>query len=1474
MFHGDIGNWQVRSNFSRRSRFARRRALAMAVAAVAGASTAHAADVSGFSTFGPVQTNTSGVGIGYSANSGAFTLTTAANNEITSGFTSSQINISSSFVAQFVLTANGGADGGAFVIQNYGQTAVGGGGGSGGYQGLGSSAGLEYEFFNQENFGFSTNGQAPTYVGQNLNFSSGDPTLVTMTYTSNPTTHVGSVGVQLVDLTTKQGSSYGISNVNIQSAIGGTSAFVGFTGATGGSNASQAISNFSFTNTGNLSYAPIAISSGFNQDMVIEKGASQFNATQYITASMDSGTVNRANNVWYEQGYDTAAPTTGLPPSGLRFTSQADTQHQFQMQSYNGNNVLLIGSDTGATATSPNVTSGTFTLTNPQAFTALSLLTATGNGPDTIDLTITYSDTHAASTITEVVAPDWFNSGAVAWNANGRVVPANGSSNASSFNSVNGGNPKLLQSDILLPDATDPISSITFTADSGGGRTAIFAVSGAATISGTLLYTGVDPGAPSNDGKWDTGNSYTFNTTSGGIAPAQFTSGAAVVFDDTANSAYHSVTVAAAGVLPSDVEFNNSSTSYTISGGPIIGTTALTLNGTGSGTVTLLNTNTFTGNAIVNSGTLIIGSGGSIASGTVIVAPAGTFTVAAGGQPAGANSAFSVTDNGIVNFNTTSQSIGALTGNGVVNLNGTALTAGLATAFNGSFGGTGGSLAFDYGTVTVNSPGALAGVTGGITVGRLITATASLIINDNSGSAGTGVTTTLGPSGSIISPDTVNATYAGNISTAASTLGTPVVSGGMGATLIVSGNIVGNGSILFSTRNSSTVVLSGASTFSGQIQISSSDNSIVDSNILMAGANNAFSPNAGINFLGGGQAASVVDVAGFNQSVAYLTGALQPYSKLYNNGGQNATLTISNGNSSSGPAVMNTTITEGTGGGTLAILKTGTGNQVFTGTNSYSGGTNIAGGTLTAAGPQALGYGNVTLSGGTLSLAAPTMATIVSGFPTTGSNPFVLTKSPVPTTTGDPATINNNVLQLTDTTASEANAAFTTNPVSIGGNSGFVASFLYTSPSNNTSADGITFTLQNDPRGNMAVGGTGGGLGYGPNNNGSSINMSASVQFNIYTGNTVGTAFATNGLIANDMTTGTVSLNDGNPHQITLVYNAQNQSLTEEIYEGGTNLFETVYNNVNFSSIVGGTSAYVGFTGGTGSVTGVQTVSNFSYGSLVYTPQSLTNTITVNQTINPSMLNLPVSGTSTFASVGALTINPGATLKLTSTGGTATNPHAVLSPNSLTFNTGGGSTYTGTLDIGTQDLDLVNTDVGTVTKYVASGYNLTGGANWSGPGIGSSAAASDSHHLTAVGVISNSVNGNQLYGSGSVTGQLFDGSNPGPFDVLVKYTYYGDANLDGKVDGSDYSLIDAGYASHGSLSGWYNGDFNYDGQIDGSDYALIDNAFNNQGSPQVASENALTAISTAQVASAVPEPASLGLIGLASIGLAARRRPR
>jgi hypothetical protein len=54
----------------------------------------------------------------------------------------------------------------------------------------------------------------------------------------------------------------------------------------------------------------------------------------------------------------------------------------------------------------------------------------------------------------------------------------------------------------------------------------------------------------------------------------------------------------------------------------------------------------------------------------------------------------------------------------------------------------------------------------------------------------------------------------------------------------------------------------------------------------------------------------------------------------------------------------------------------------------------------------------------------------------------------------------------------------------------------------------------------------------------------------------------------------------------------------------------------------------------------------------------------------------------------------------------------------------------------------------------------------------------------------------------------------------VKYTYVGDATLDGKINIDDYTRIDSGIPTN--LTGWWNGDFNYDGKINIDDYTLID----------------------------------------------------
>jgi len=60
-------------------------------------------------------------------------------------------------------------------------------------------------------------------------------------------------------------------------------------------------------------------------------------------------------------------------------------------------------------------------------------------------------------------------------------------------------------------------------------------------------------------------------------------------------------------------------------------------------------------------------------------------------------------------------------------------------------------------------------------------------------------------------------------------------------------------------------------------------------------------------------------------------------------------------------------------------------------------------------------------------------------------------------------------------------------------------------------------------------------------------------------------------------------------------------------------------------------------------------------------------------------------------------------------------------------------------------------------------------------------------------------------------------------EVVVKYTWDGDANLDGVVNAADYFMIDSNFIPQ--AKGYQNGDFNYDGVINADDYFLIDSAF-------------------------------------------------
>ena len=152
-----------------------------------------------------------------------------------------------------------------------------------------------------------------------------------------------------------------------------------------------------------------------------------------------------------------------------------------------------------------------------------------------------------------------------------------------------------------------------------------------------------------------------------------------------------------------------------------------------------------------------------------------------------------------------------------------------------------------------------------------------------------------------------------------------------------------------------------------------------------------------------------------------------------------------------------------------------------------------------------------------------------------------------------------------------------------------------------------------------------------------------------------------------------------------------------------------------------------------------------------------------------------------------------------------------------------------------------------IAAHVASGLHGGPNAYWDGPGIASSAAAADAQHLTALGMVDDAE----------------------AESVVVRYTWWGDANLDGKVDSNDYDRIDTSWLLYGEGGStppggfrWAVGDFNYDGRIDSNDYDKIDTAWLRSGG----------AVLAGGMPAPAPEPATLALLALGGAALAARRR--
>lgn len=280
------------------------------------------------------------------------------------------------------------------------------------------------------------------------------------------------------------------------------------------------------------------------------------------------------------------------------------------------------------------------------------------------------------------------------------------------------------------------------------------------------------------------------------------------------------------------------------------------------------------------------------------------------------------------------------------------------------------------------------------------------------------------------------------------------------------------------------------------------------------------------------------------------------------------------------------------------------------------------------------------------------------------------------TLNGNAKNSDDSRLQLTDGGTYEASSVYYSTPVNI---QAFTTNFSF--QLSDAQADGFTFVIQN--AGLTALGSNGGGLGYGGATAGAGIGQSVAIKFDFY--NNAGEGTDSTGLFTNgayptvpfiDLTPSGIQLSSGDSIQAQLTYNGTVLTLT--LNDVVVNKTFTQQFTVNIPQIVGGNTAYVGFTGGAGGLSSSQKILSWTYASSAAQTAASAPTFT------------PAGGSFTAAQSVSLASNTaGATIYYTINGTTPTTS---------------STTYSGPIAVaaGTTTINAIATASGVTPSSVSS----------------------------------------------------------------------------------------------------------------------------------------------------------------------------